>query len=204
MSNSSPHFNLEGTSLSVVDIERASARETLREGTDDLHRLLDTMPFMARLLETDVSVGDYHAVLGVLMQWYGQCERMLVDVLAEAADHAHEQQQLLQLDLNISAHNAFDTKTLRSTAAGWGAYYVMVGSSLGSVMISRHLKMRFSDGQTLAYYASAAARARSFAGDFLPRLEQALADQSSRADAIHGARIAFQMLIDLVRISSKS
>lgn len=194
----SPASNPSADRLAIAP---AGVRTLLRDATRREHDRVDGSPVMRELMAGRLPEGDYEQMLRALHRLFGDVERQHAVFLHHASMRGWayaSREKLLALDLGIAPdatgrqdaeapHHAAPTT---ATAQGWGALYVIEGSTLGARLITAQLRRGFPDGVALRYFSHGADEPGHWPR-FLRVLEHELADPATHADALAGARATF-------------
>lgn len=120
------------------DAGAASLLIALRAATAELHRDVESLPSMTRLL-TPLALEDYLAILRRLLRFHVQQEaRLARDELPQPFRH-RPNVALLERDLRGAAPAGPQEDARASRAESLGVLYVLEGSALGGAVIARHV-----------------------------------------------------------------
>lgn len=164
--------------------ETASTVARLRAATASDHDAVDAGFGRYDLSDAD----DYRAFLIAHAKALPAVEAWLEDIPGLAAVRSRGEAlaaDLAALGEDMPAPMAFDLAP--SEAAGWGAMYVIEGSRLGGIMLSRAVP----NGMPAAYLG-----AKHLSGEWralLATIDQQPADEAWIADAVAGAKAAFAL-----------
>lgn len=136
-------------SLQVALNTMKSTHELLFEATQALHGELNQAPVLARLLEPDLTRGEYARALFGLYKAFSTIEPALAQFeetsTAEDALYYQQRAQFLAADLLSSGVESgplcsLATPSIRTAAEYLGARYVLEGATLGSAHIARNIE----------------------------------------------------------------
>lgn len=178
----------------------------LRAGTRDAHDRIETVPALHRLLEADLTQGEYVAVLRHLHAFHASIEPAIaaeLEAFPQAAamlDGSRPRALARDLDwFGVSTMPPPMPPPLKGIAAALGALYVIEGSGLGGRVIARHVtaSVGVADGAGGSFYCRLDA-------DTAKRRWQALANLLDRSDAdpgqmVRGACLVFQAMESWLR-----
>jgi heme oxygenase len=172
-------------------VGEASLLTQLRANTSELHRDVEQLPSMARLLGP-IELEEYVELLQRFWRFHTSQEaRLALDELPRELQQ-RPNVALLERDLAGFALGAHTQQARASTAESLGVLYVLEGSALGGTVIARHLERRSALAGRTAFFnrprAEVAARWRSFC-----RVLAAYDAQPPpfRSGVLDGARSAF-------------
>jgi heme oxygenase len=176
----------------------------LRNGTQDLHSLIEVSPKFSGLMKEQVTLGDYIQALELLALFYARRESQILSGTAQYFPDFNyiPRLPLLNRDLRnlgvVKDDNPIENNiALPNKAEILGVLYVVEGSTLGGQIISRHLESK------LGLQISEAMRFYTLNGKMLPdhwstvkRLfRENLKDSEEIAQAVFSARKAFNSLL---------
>jgi heme oxygenase len=184
-----------------------SARASLRSATRAAH---ERMEAGLQLISPDLTRGEYIATLRRFLAVHTVLDRELEVHVAELRRLGFEWElrgkvSLLRRDLDVlgsspcSLDQAARLPSLLPTAFhALGALYVIEGSTLGGMVISRHLERALrigpADGASFFYGQGAATGARW--KQLCGLLERRLADPRSLEQAVSGANTTFSLFVE--------
>lgn len=175
-----------------------AARAVLRAATRDLHDAAERTPVMKALFSGRLDAQRYRGLLYALHDYFCGWEHAHAASLATAEAHGWawgSRAALLALDLaDAMAVPALvapvSVPPPASAAHGWGALYVIEGSTLGARLLAAKLRAAFPGSTALRYFSLGDGEPQRWR-QFERVLEHALADPASHAGAIAGARATF-------------
>lgn len=181
--------------IAVLEPTAVGTRAWLRAMTGDAHDRVDGAGVMQALMAGHLSSDDYRDLLRALYRLFRCIECDYAQFLRAASArgwHYISRADLLASDLapDIPDVALPPRNPEPSVAAGWGALYVIEGSTLGARLIRARLRATFPDGLPLRYFSHAADDPTHWRR-FERILERELADPSLHADALVGARATF-------------
>ena len=184
----------------------SSILNALRKDTQQLHTDIEIRYPMNCLLSKTLTVEQYTDTLLTLKQWYCVIEtkvfQQLPDSLSKRLTLKPVTKYLLQ-DLTILTgkkdypQSATSSDWLTSEDQALGSLYVLLGSSLGSKLILRHLTQCDNILFPHSFYEHNAANSANWAGyvNFLTEIEPQR-NSAQREDIVFGATQSFQMLLE--------
>ncbi len=185
-------------------LEQITAQEWLKHETASLHRSLDTMPQMRRLMRPDLCEQSYACTLSVLLNWTLSVGPALSSLkLPNYADPQHKINALSEdlKHLNHSTQN-FPFKPHNSTPTGTdeafalGLHYVLEGSSMGALILSPRIEASLKRTDVTRFYRLYGDQTHRYWQSTQTRLDEGLGSDVARQRAGEGARWAFTSLID--------
>jgi heme oxygenase len=142
--------------------------ELLRHHTHEAHAAIETVPALRRLLEPDLSVGEYTGTLRRLHAFHAAMEAPLAQRLRGVSRAGalldNDRLAALEADLEWFGQPPMAVPVLAvpdSLLAALGALYVMEGSNLGGRIIGRHLarSLGVASGEGGSFYCGLTAEA---------------------------------------------
>lgn len=184
-----------------------SAHERLRNETAELHRRLDQLEPMKRLMQPTLTEASYSATLLTLLQWTETVSLRCMGLdLPEYASPARKinalQQDLRTLDLPLPTTPRMSVVNDPSFALG--IHYVLEGASMGARILAPRIESSLMRQDVTAYYRLYGEDTLTYWQQTVAHLEKCLDQEESRATACQGARWAFESLIQRFIANSAS
>lgn len=139
---------------------KASFLKELRERTDANHKALEQNPYSERLMSPDVTVEDYKTYLekmyGIIMPFERDIQPKLSNIVTDMANR--QKHHLLLNDLKMLDSNTEHIPqyhfSAANEAAALGSMYVLEGSTMGGMVIQKHMSKLDVPVQYFASYGS--------------------------------------------------
>ena len=179
-------------------LKQKTAREWLKRETASLHRRLDTMPQMRRLMRPDLNEQSYASTLSVLLYWtqsVAPAFRCLT--LPDYADPLHKINALRQdLErLNYLTQPQLTAAPHTDEAFALGLHYVLEGASMGAQILAPRIETSLQRNDVTKFYRLYGDQTRSYWQSTQARLDAGLSNETARQRAGEGARWAFTSLM---------
>lgn len=177
----------------------------LRTQTYPQHKALEAQPHFARIMNPQVSLNDYKALLTLLYQFHAQAEPALNDALKNkpSSNILRPRLELLASDLKsqdlpIPCTASFKLD-LNDEASALGAVYVIEGSALGGQIIARHLQSTLQEkvSRSLTFYNTLGRDIGPHWQKVIRQLRGHLTTEQTRKSAVEGACAVFDRLLEL-------
>jgi len=183
-------------------MEAPTAREKLRSATSGAHASLDRHGLMKSLLDADIKNSTYAHLLTGYFAWFGSWEAhmkaRLPDLVAKFGAGRFEKSawlrdDLLALGAPVSPSGPALPTWSDDPAEMAGFTYVAEGSTMGG----SHLAKRLPFPGALSFYHSYGPALMTEWKEFIPKLDEVLADPTDCERAIEAANTAFQWFDDM-------
>jgi len=186
--------------------------ETLKEETKDLHVALEkAMVPMIRNIRVNE---DYIQVLQLFYSYFGGLEKKLATVAAlNVPDYAHRRKKEAIAKDIISLGGTVPELTpnlhlpaIENELQAWGALYVMEGSTLGglhiSKMIAKHLDLQ--NGTSLAFFDGYGDHTNSMWESFKSAMDQKITSPEEQAIVVQSANDTFTAFKSWIELKTAS
>lgn len=178
-----------------------AATLTLKSDTRALHHQLDHHPTLHALMSKDVSIEDYQVALEQLGPWFLAIENTFY-ALWPAYANVRAKSPLIEADLaNIKSHpvkltpaQLYGVPPATSEAFAVGVMYVCEGSSLGGVVLSRHLKQHLRREDIFSFYHCYGSGLSEHWLNIQTIINEKAISQSELSEQLEGACWAFSSL----------
>lgn len=173
--------------------------ETIRQQTRPSHDRLEDKGVFSAIMHPEVALADVIALFRVLHRFYAAHERTLLDGLAgsPAVGLYRRRLPLIEADLHALGGEAPAPSgrrlVLADAYAQLGALYAIEGSSLGGMVIAKHLERHLPAGiaGNIAYFSRLGQDAKAHWLAVLATLRAALPDAAAAQSAAAGASAVF-------------
>lgn len=143
--------------MTDINAHKESFLKELRAGTDANHKALEQNPYSERLMSPDVTVEDYKIYLekmyGIIMPFEQDIQPKLSHIVTDMANR--QKHHLLSNDLQDLGNNTENIPLYHfnaaNDAAALGQMYVLEGSTMGGMVIQKHMSKL---GVPVRYFAS--------------------------------------------------
>lgn len=146
--------------MTDINAHKASFLKELRERTDANHKALEQNPYSERLMSPDVTIEDYKIYLekmyGIIMPFERDIQPKLSHIVTDMANR--QKHHLLLNDLKMLNSNTENIPqyhfSTANEAAALGSMYVLEGSTMGGMVIQKHMSKLDVPVQYFASYGS--------------------------------------------------
>jgi heme oxygenase len=185
-----------------------SAHELVRKKTWQLHKQLDQLPVLKKLIEPDCQLADYERFLLGMMTFYRYYQPLVfkaLDSMAPADIAERDKLAALQKDLDALTIQHGQNLTGLTTeniftgnpAAALGALYVMEGSTQGGRLLQKKMHERFGRADIIHFFTVYGERNSQLWQTFLQHFNQTLTHKENVSYATDGASMIYKVLIGL-------
>ncbi len=198
-----------GANIPIDAHAEVSSHDKIRKLTWPLHKRLDQLPQLKRLLQPDCGLDDYRRFLLKMATFYRTYQPLVFDsVGALAPDDLALRDKLgaLQRDLDgLGAGGVHDLAPMtpdtacfkHRPAAALGALYVMEGSTQGGQLLRRKMLERFARTDIVQFFDVYKQHNGQRWQDFLDHFNRNLSTPEQVDQAAAGAGCLYRVLIDL-------
>ncbi len=131
--------------MTDINAHKESFLKELRARTDANHKALEQNPYSERLMSPDVTVEDYKIYLekmyGIIMPFEQDIQPKLSHIVTDMANR--QKHHLLSNDLEMLGSNTENIPqyhfSIANEAAALGSMYVLEGSTMGGMVIQKHV-----------------------------------------------------------------
>lgn len=183
----------------LANMEMESAHSRLKRETSALHRQLDTLPQMRRLMSPELTEESYTETLAVLFSWTQEASTKLRGL--QLPNYAQPQRKLraLQHDLQMLKQPTTQLPLAMSeTDAHFalGTFYVMEGASMGARILAPRIEATLKRSDITRYYRLYGDQTLAHWQSTTNWLNRELDDEACYQRARSGADWAFNLLIE--------
>lgn len=183
----------------LANMEMESAHSRLKRETSALHRQLDTLPQMRRLMSPKLTEQSYTETLAVLFNWTQEAGAKLREL--QLPHYAQPQRKLsaLQHDLKMLKQPTTQLpQVVSETDAHFalGILYVMEGASMGARILAPRIEATLKRSDITRYYRLYGDQTLAHWQNTTNWLNSELDDEASYQPARSGADWAFNLLIE--------
>ncbi len=188
----------------TIDIDPLCA---LREHTRLAHDALNASEAVQRLMSNTVHISDVQHFLGLLFRFYDGLEHTLGPALAEHPLYRQRSTALAHAIASgggaVPGRKPF-TRTIKHDETLLGMLYTIEGSSLGAVVIDRHLGKCLSTNSYpgSSYFRQFGSESRVHWIRVIEALRQQLITAPKLQHAKHGAMVVFEELLQIFEPAS--
>jgi heme oxygenase len=170
--------------METIDTAQAQAAafiKDLRAGTQEWHEKLEELELSKSILKADIQPEDYKRYLAAMYGFVKPFESQAYPALAAIVPDIEDRRKTHLMEQDLRALGYTDTQIAALPLADWqagtaagnmGALYVMEGSALGGMVISKHIQATLgldaSNGASFfqPYGAALGAKWKAFLGVF--------------------------------------
>lgn len=183
-------------------MERESAHSRLKRETSVLHRELDTLPQMRRLMSPELTEQSYTETLTVLFNWTQEASAKLRGL--QLPHYAQPQLKLRALQQDLQMLHQPTTQlpqVVSETDAEFalGILYVIEGASMGARILAPRIEATLKRSDITRYYRLYGEQTLAHWQSTTNWLNRELGDEASYQRARNGADWAFNLLIEHFR-----
>ena len=170
-----------------------SASQRLKDETKACHKCLEEHPLMVKLMSPGLSIDDYAQILWAFLKFYQSFEKQHFN------PHAVPVSDLLVADLRTCRRYNLTTPSVDwlpnlayivKESSYLGAEYVVKGSCLGGMVISKHL--RASGNYPTQFFARSGVAVATDWESFRKKLDRHLQNEGDIEQAISSAKNTFK------------
>jgi len=200
-----------------VDL-KVRATDTLKEGTQKQHRMIDRHPLMHRVVAKDLTRVEYGQILAALYRWHELLTPMLSSLKLDPDFYALDKLLMLERDLSslpgtqiasqISSQISSQINSQINTqimplqpsdeAFALGVLYVVEGSTLGAQFIAPRVELSLRSRQLTHYYRMYGDAVWANWTTTQRILNQRLNTDALAQRALMGANEAFALLLNII------